>query len=646
MRQNPSLPVVGLLDGYREDGELYGYPILSLQEAFERGARTIIVIARPGSCKAIAKRIGAFCAENRVALMDVRGQDLLAPKTAAYDLSGIRGYTKAELRKKIEHADVVSFDLFDTLITRKALSYTDIFELLALRLAECGIGMLNFAALRLAAEKELSRDFAPTLEEIYERVLLNAKISVTAAELAEQEWKLDYSTMLPRLEMCAILREAAASGKRIVVTTDSYYRREQIEQILKSAGITETEDILVSCEYGVSKAQGLFNELVKRSRGASALHIGDDETADIRSAGQKGIDTFRVYSCAELFDELGCFGTEKQIGTLSDRLKAGLLISRLFNDPFLFEHTEHEIVIADAYGIGYLFCAPVITDFMLWLRRKIREQGIKRILFGARDGYLPERLYHRLTNETDTNYFLTSRVAALRAGVESAEDIAYVDGMRYFGTDEDETRARFGVEAGENRENTILQHAVQLRVNYKKYIDALSLPEGKIAFFDFVAKGTTQYFLQRLFAQPLTGFYFLRLEPEYMADKGMKIEAFYTDEERDTSAIFDLYYILETLLTAPCGALEEFDDNGMPVYARETRSGQDLACIARMQQGVSDYFEEYLALLPERARAENKVMDEKILSLVKYVKIRDEDFLLLQVEDPFFGRSTKVHDLT
>ena len=36
-----------------------------------------------------------------------------------------------------------------------------------------------------------------------------------------------------------------------------------------------------------------------------------------------------------------------------------------------------------------------------------------------------------------------------------------------------------------------------------------------------------------------------------MADKGVDIESFYTEKERDTSAIFDNYYILETILTSP-----------------------------------------------------------------------------------------------
>ncbi len=74
-----------------------------------------------------------------------------------------------------------------------------------------------------------------------------------------------------------------------------------------------------------------------------------------------------------------------------------------------------------------------------------------------------------------------------------------------------------------------------------------------------MAKGTTQMYLQKLFAQHIKGFYFLQLEPEFMADKGLDIEPFYSDEEKNSSAIFDNYYILETILTALFPQLEEFD---------------------------------------------------------------------------------------
>ena len=47
--------IIGLLDSFREEGKLYGKDILPLSQAFKRGVKLIIVVARPGSCKAIAK---------------------------------------------------------------------------------------------------------------------------------------------------------------------------------------------------------------------------------------------------------------------------------------------------------------------------------------------------------------------------------------------------------------------------------------------------------------------------------------------------------------------------------------------------------------------------------------------------------------
>lgn len=68
--------VIGLLDGYRDTGVLFGMPILSMEQAIEAGVKLILVAARPGSCKAIAKRIGNICKEKQIRLFDTRGKDL------------------------------------------------------------------------------------------------------------------------------------------------------------------------------------------------------------------------------------------------------------------------------------------------------------------------------------------------------------------------------------------------------------------------------------------------------------------------------------------------------------------------------------------------------------------------------------------
>ena len=645
-----SVAIVGLLDGFRTEGEIYGYPIIPIKDSLAKGVQLIIVVARPGSCKAIAKRIGAFCSDNNIALFDVRGRDLLAATNVSYDFSGIKGCSGKKLLEMIAKADVVSFDIFDTLITRTVLSYTDIFELLDIHLREKGIIIPDFARLRIHAEKELSKNSAPGIEEIYRFVLKKAGGSfISASELADMEWELDKSTVIERKDVCEIFRTAVSDGKEVVITTDSYYSKRQMEKLLENLDLTGSEEVLVSCEHGTSKTQSLYLVLKEKYNGKKILHIGDDEAADIEKASVNGIDTCRIYSGNDLYDCLGGLGLDNEIKTLSDRMKVGMFISNVFNSPFWFEEDAQRLSVSNASQIGYLFCAPMITDFVLWMRQKAEEQDYTQILFCARDGYLPGKLYREISPDTKSVYFLSSRTAAIRAGMEDEKDIEYVDSMKYFGSPEEALKTRFGIAVEdiakiERRKEILLKSEIQ-RGNYKKYIQKLDMCDNSIAMFDFVAKGTTQMYLQKLFSQHIKGFYFLQLEPEFMSDKGLDIEPFYSDEEKNSSAIFDNYYILETMLTSPYSQMEEFDENGEPVFADETRSGTDIKVFEQAQAGIRKYFEEYISLVPQCARYENKMLDEKMLALVNMIQIKDEDFMALKVEDPFFGRMTDIKDV-
>ncbi len=648
-----NMSVVGLLDGFREEGELYGCPIISLKSAIANGVSLIIVIARPGSCKAITRRIGHVCREHHVALLDVRGCDLLAPRAVAYDFCDVRGESKAKLMRKIERAKIVSFDLFDTLIMRKVWDYTDLFELLEKKLIGQGIYIPDFSRLRLSVEKECSKNCAPDLVEIYEEVLRRAGGSFfLAEELAEMEWKLDFSLMLPRTSVCDVFRETVSAGKRVVITTDSYYHRYQIRQILSRFHLENDEALLVSCEKRTSKTQQLFNYLkdMGDGYGKDILHIGDSITADIEFAQKQGIETYRIYSGSDLFDLLGGMGMETEIQSLSDRVKTGLFVSRMFNDPFMFEEDDRRLTVLDAADIGYLFCGPMITDFLLWLYDRIKQEKYLQILFCARDGFLVGRLYRRIDRETKAFYFLTSRTAAIRAGVENNADLAYVNSMKFSGTGAESLRVRFGIKTSDIQNEkagneVILNRSGLLRANYRKYICKLGISEDKTAMFDFVAKGTTQMYIQKLFPQHIKGFYFLQPEPEFMADRGVDIEPFYSDEEKDRSVIFDNYYILETILTSPYPQVEEFDENGNPVHSQETRSGKDIECFKRAQNGIVSYFEDYISILPEAEQIQNKRLDEMFLALVNRVNIKDREFMELTVEDPFFGRMTAIRDV-
>ncbi|WP_374220656.1 hypothetical protein, partial [Oscillibacter sp. CU971] len=165
--QLPGYQVIGLLDGYRTSGVLYELPIISLEEAVRVNVRVIIAAARAESCKVIAKRIGDVCAEHGIALLDARGNDLRTPKKPAYSFSDTEGVSKAFLYRLVDAHDVISVDLFDTLLMRRTLFPTDLFEIVGLRLKKRGFEIQDFPQKRLEGERELKENTIPTLLEIY-----------------------------------------------------------------------------------------------------------------------------------------------------------------------------------------------------------------------------------------------------------------------------------------------------------------------------------------------------------------------------------------------------------------------------------------------------------------------------------------------
>lgn len=652
------LEIIGLLDGFQEEGMFYEKPVISLREAADRAA-VIIAVARPASCCIIAKRIGDVCRKSKIDLMDIRGKNLLSDESVSCDFMHIEGISKKELMQRIDYAETVSFDLFDTLVMRQTLMAEDVCRYVDCRLKDTGILIEDFCKKRIGAEKKLSQYSAPSLAEIYEEMLkCEPQTGITPENLAELEWQTDYGMLVPRKDVCSMLQYAYEKGKDVYVVSDSYYNQKKLEKILKKCGLTPACTVISSSDFKKSKGQGLFHALRTKIGETRWLHIGDDSIADIECAEKEGIKTCRLHSGFDLLEASGYLGLAGCMEDLSGRLKIGMFVSRVFNSPFQFETTDRKIRVMDAESIGYLFCAPLITEFIIWFRKKVRKYNLENIWFCARDGYFIRRLYQEVEPDQKSTYFLTSRTAAVRAGMEKDADIRYVESMKFSGSAKECVRERFGIEpaydetdlqSGESGimkyKSLILERACEARRNYMEYIDGLNTTDGDVAFFDFVAKGTVQMYMQRLTKHHLKGLYFLRLEKEQTEAWDLDIQSFYTKDEMETNAVFDNYYILETLLTAPFPSVQGFDSKGKPIYAKESRSEHDIQCFLRVQNGILEYFRTYLELCPAKEQRKNQSLDERFLSMIHVLKIEDEDFLNLVIEDPFFNRTTKVREI-
>lgn len=657
---NGKYNVVGLLDGFMTEGEQFGYRILDINEVVRMDNIAIIVVARPGSCKVITKRIGALCREHNVPLFDIRGNDLLEEKKVVYDLKAVSGYTKQELLQAIDESEAVSFDLFDTLLVRNVSSLDDLLSIIDIRLRDKNINITDFVNIRTRAEKKLSIGRAPRLDKIYGEVLNSTnELNADAEELSIIEYAVDLDTIEARREMVTLVNEIIEMGKPVYITSDCYYSKTQLQEILKVIGVDKVTDIIVSCEYDTSKTGNLFEKLIAIAGTKNIIHIGDDIVADEESAKRHGIKAFRIYSAIELLELIGGLNLLYNDQSLSDRIRIGMFTANLFNSPFQFEDDSKHIKVNSSFDIGYLFAAPMVMDFTRWFEEKTIELGIENRWLCARDGFLLKRLYEVMYPDVRAEYFYTSRISAIRAGMDSFEDIEYVDSMKFTGEVEDNLRTRFGIDIACLSDDDIdedesgllkyvrpiIQNSIVKRENNKKYINSLNVKDGDISLFDFVAKGTSQLYIQKLVNNHIKGLYFMQLEPQFMKDMNLDIIPFYKEEEREKSVIFENYYILETLLTSPEASVDEFDDNGTPVFTIETRSKRDIDCVMKAQDGIVEYTKKYLQLCPTSAININKKLDEQFLMLLRHVAINDIDFLRLTVEDPFFNRMTDITDV-
>jgi len=385
------------------------------------------------------------------------------------------------------------------------------------------------------------------------------------------------------------------------------------------------------------------------------LHIGDNPVADVESALSNGIKGVQIRKGLDMFEAMPWAAELLMQDNLSDRLMLGMLIAKLFNSPFAMEKGSLSIKSAEELGC---LAAPLLVDFVYWLKEQTERHKDSAILFCARDGFLIKKLYDFIVRETSllkSVYFLTSRTAAVSAGMFDKQDIAGASeqGRREF--DRDLLKARFLLSEEdfsvignktEGYATVILEKSREYRENYLEYIKTLDIPQGSIAIFDFVSSGTCQLYIEKIMGQKMQGCYFMRVPTGNPRKSRLNIISFYSDAERDNSKAYEDYFILENILTSPQPSLKCFDETGMPEYMEEKRGKEEVAFVMAVQEGILNYFMKYRELLPSNLKTESdKCCSEAIWNLIHLIPIENDIFHGLAWEDNFYLRSVSMKEL-
>lgn len=600
---------IGVMDGYKTDGNFLGYDILDYNLAIEKNTEIIIIIARSSNTKVIYNRISEFCKNNNILVMDIYGEDLIKRESIGYYDNEYFSKNEEELKQLIDKNEAISFDIFDTLIMRYTLFPEDVFEIIGRK-----INNNNFIKIR----KQSVKDINATIFEIYDEYQKITGISDSEKEkLIKLEIETEKSLLVKRYKMVELFNYALSKNKKVYLISDMYFTKDILKDILDSLGIVGYTDIFISCEYRLLKTQGLFKKYKENVKSNSYLHVGDNFEADGKCTEINNISSYLIKSAYEMLDISMYKTLLNNANSLSERIFVGLFIEKAFNNPFSLYNSKGRLRVESIYDRGYLFIAPLITTFMVWLINNFKNSDYDKILFAARDGFLASNLYNK-TKEIIKDklpegiYFLTSRMAAGLAGSTEQEDLSYFASYTYQGKPDEMLKRRFFLEdkdvleykEGEDFNEYVLKHkdkiidiANKMKQNYLTYINSLEISsKDKLAFFDFVSSGTSHFNLNKLLEKTTKGFYFIHIVSTYKKKKELDISSLYKAGNmfEIKNYLFENYLFLEYIMSSSFPSLKYFNEKGDPIYLEENRSSEELKNIKTIQDAIEEYYNLYL----------------------------------------------------
>ena len=589
--------IVGLMDATKTGQELWGLQVLSEEQIVELDVKKIVIVARPAVHSIIYKRIEKFVTEHGIVVCDVYGNDVSTRVTLLEVDNEYFGVSYDDLLDEIKSHDVITFDIFDTLLCRRTFQPQDVFALM-----ESNDIVEGFPFMRETIQEEIAPEV--TIYEIYNAIREKSHLSNKQVdELMLREIAKEKQVLYLRQRIVECFKQCCEMGKEVYLVSDMYLPKAVLEEILQEKGISGYKDLLISCEYGVSKANGLFEILKAQIGDKSCLHIGDNHHRDYICAKDAGIDAFEIVSPIKMMEMSTYKDLLSYTKTLEQRMTLGMLTSVLFNDPFALYQSKGRPFVNNVYLWGYSYIAPLVLMFMSWMVNCLNEEKDAVVLFAARDGFLFQKIYNVFKEKLVMNdlpkdiYLLISRRAIAR-----------------------ETRDE---------------------ISYKNHLEELDLiKKQKVYFIDFMSKGTCQLGLQEVLGYEIEGLYVQRSLCARDELNQLSVRAFYSESSAmdNNKRIFAMCDFLECIFTSFMPSLIGFGDDKKPIFEDEIRTQEQMDMVNEIHRACTDFVEEYLDLFEKIPNGfENPDLCDAILAMTqnRYTRINLPELERMALDDAY-----------
>lgn len=573
---------------------------------------------------------------------------------------------------------VITFDLFDTLITRKIYMPDDVFDIVDKKVS----GKYNlknglFKKIRKDAENKIRRDKNyigdVDINEIYDEIQKQLAIGkVDSTNIKNIEIETDINLMIPRDDMLELYNKLKDNNKQIIIITDMYYTRDTIERIMNKCGYYGYYDVLVSSELGHRKDNGtMWDYFYKKYPNINSIHVGDNEVSDIHINMKLERPSYHIINGRKEYEMSSInldYGNNKDMNLIK-----GLIINKhLFNSPFNL-NVDKGVRISSLKTYGYTLLGPIFLTYFQWLFKTIKKDT--NLLFVSREGYFLQKIYNLIIKRSNKNisynnyYFLISRRAISVPNIKTKEDIIEILNSYYEGTLKELVWNRFGYMLPENVENcfiysprdtdfilnkiepyisNILVNAKKERTCYLNYIDSLKINnKNKNLVVDLGYSGTAQYYLAKLMKKDVDGAYFItsdNLKPTSINNKVYSCfnETLYNNSF-DKHAIGKYSLFLEAFLTSNCGQLIRFDHNNKPVYLNSGDNNIDK--LNKIYNGICDFINDLSEISDKDIldlEIDKEIVEKQFEKIILHSTFSDEIIETLKIEDLYCSNSNNL----
>lgn len=586
--------IVGLLD--RDPGNtgrlVNNTKVISLEDA-EAKADIIIINSDPSNYLTIFRRISQtslpiFFSDGKRASKD----EIICDENNSDRLWDGRF---EEIKREIDKHDIITFDIFDTLLARKASDPADVFDMMQGDYTRITGRQDSFREARQRAT-DLCNDY-PGIEEIYAALGKSLGLDEDCCNgLLHEEVTIEKKVLYPRTDVVNLYKYAVNAGKKVYLISDMYLGKGVLSDLINKCTdiVVSEDDIIVSCDRKAEKADGrLWNSFINMvGCKSSVLHIGDNPVSDENIPMLHGINCIRINSGEKMLD-YSCFKNIKpKPVSLNERIMLGLFVYKRFNSPFI-SGIEDKLRF-NASELGYCVFGPIIYSFMNWMLQTTENINNRRIVFLARDGYflhmdyeyMAEQLKRFDINVPDSKYLPISRRIVLIAALPDEQAWKEFIEIPFAGTFSEYMRSRFNVEVDDRSKSINNKHIPIIEeylVPYKKEIEeelskekknyisylkkeGLMESETRDVLIDLGCQGTNQYFLQKITKKRYIGrFLYANLGEDNNYLKQCDIKACFQHEDDPggkKSPIRQNSAYLESFLTAPYGMIKYLDEDG------------------------------------------------------------------------------------